>query len=664
MQNDQNDVTIKTKDAEAPEAMKTTGVQPIGAEQLKKFTFVLQKYKSGKTHTENRILASENWWKLRNTTEEQKETNIGADGGFTATSGWLHNVIVSKHADAMEAYPEPNILPREEGDKGEAQKLSAILPCILEQNNFEATYSDAMWQKMKTGTGVYKVVWDQGKLNGLGDISVERVNLLNIYWEPGVVDIQRSRYFFHTELCDKDVLEQLYPQLEGQLKGKSFVSTKFLYDDNVDTANKYTVIEVYYHKFVNGKKTLQYCKYVGNQVLYATENETQATIDPVTQQPKLPMAITGIYDHAKYPYVFDALYPVEGSPCGYGYVDICRNPQKVIDLLNTSFVKNAMVGAVPRYFRRQDGGVNAEQFLDLSQPLVDVTGNIDENSLRRIEHDTLDSNYIAVLDRTIQELRETSGNTETSTGNISSGVTAASAIAALQAASGKGSKDSTQTSYRAYTQIVELCIELIRQFYTLPRQFRIVGEYGMQKFESYTNAGILPQHQGNDFGQDMGFRLPVFDIKVTAQKKNVYTKVSQNEMALQFFQLGFFNPQLTDQTLMCLEIMDFDGKDGIMQKVAQNGTIYQKLLQYMQMALAFAQVVDPATADMIAQDVMQTMGGGAAPMGGGNSKMLQSDNIAGLGKLEPSHVANARSRSSEASQPDGGKVFANKGGKK
>ena len=655
---------IRTKEPAVPEAMKTTGVQPIGAEQLKKFTLILQKYKAGKTQTESRILASENWWKLRNTIEEQKDTNIGADGGFTATSGWLHNVIVSKHADAMEAYPEPNILPREEADKGEAQKLSAIIPCVLEQNQFETTYSDNMWQKMKTGTGVYKVVWDQGKLNGLGDIAVERVNLLNIYWEPGITDIQRSRYFFHTELCDKDVLEQIYPHLQGKLKGKTFVSTKFLYDDNVDTANKYTVIDVYYHKVVNGKNTLQYCKYVGDQVLRATENETQATIDPITQQQKPPMAITGIYDHCKYPYVFDALFPIEGSPCGYGYVDICRNPQKVIDLLNTSFVKNAMVGAVPRYFRRQDGGVNAEQFLDLSQPLVDVSGNIDENALRRIEHDTLDSNYIAVLDRTIQELRETSGNTETSTGNISSGVTAASAIAALQAASGKGSKDSTQTSYRAYTQIVELCIELIRQFYNLPRQFRIVGEYGMQKFESYTNAGILPQHQGNDFGQDMGYRLPVFDIKVSAQKKNVYTKVSQNEMALQFFQLGFFNPQMTDQTLLCLELMDFDGKDGVMQKVAQNGTMFQKLLQYMQLALSFAQVVDPAAAEMIAQDVVVTMGGKAAPMGGGSARMFQSDNIAGLGKTEPTHVANARSRSSEASQPDGGKVLANKGGKK
>ena len=648
---------VKTKESTAPEAMSTAGVQPIGEEQLKKFTQVLEKYKAGKVQTESRILASENWWKLRNTVEEQKVSKIGADGGFTASSGWLHNVIVSKHADAMEAYPEPNILPREEMDKGEAQKLSAIVPCVLEQNQFEATYSDNAWQKLKTGTGVYKVVWDKGKLGGLGDISVERVNLLNIYWEPGVTDIQRSRYFFHTELCDKDVLEQRYPQLEGKLKGKSFMSTKFLYDDHVDTENKHTVIEVYYHKFVGGKKTLQYCKYVGDQVLYATENDTQPIMDEVTGKQKPPMAITGLYDHGKYPYVFDALYPIEGSPCGYGYVDICRNPQTVIDLLNTSFVKNAMVGSVPRYFRRQDGGVNAEQFLDLSNPLVDVAGNIDENALRRIEHDSLDASYLQVLDRTIQELRETSGNTETSTGNISSGVTAASAIAALQEASGKGSKDSTQTAYRAYTQIVDLCIELIRQFYDLPRQFRIVGEYGMQKFISYTNAGIVQQHQGNDFGQDMGFRLPVFDIKVSAQKKNVYTKVSQNELALQFFQHGFFNPQMTDQTLMCLEMMDFDGKDSIMQKVAQMGTMYQKLMQYMQLALTLAQAADPGAAEMIAQDIMQTMGGGAAPAGG-NAQMFQSDHIAGLGKKEPGIVANARSRSNEASQPDGGKVTA------
>ena len=636
-------------EVQPPEAMAPM-VQAIGPEQLKKFTQVLEKYKAGKAHTESRVLASENWWKLRNTTEEQKTTNIGGDEGFKSVSGWLHNVIVSKHADAMESYPEPNILPREEGDMADAKMLSDIIPCILEQNQFEETYSDAMWQKLKTGTGVYKVVWDSGKLNGLGDISVEQVNLLNIYWEPGITDIQKSRYIFHTELCDKDVLEERYPQLRGKIKGKGFMSTKFLYDDHVDTENKHTVIEVYYHKYVNGKNTLQYCKYVGDQVLHATENDPN-------------LALNGLYNHGKFPYVFDALYPVEGSPCGYGYVDICRNPQTEIDLLKTSFVKNAMVGATPRYFSRGDGSVNEDEFLDLSKAIVHVN-TASEDALRRIEHDTLDGMYVNVLDRTIQELRETSGNTETSTGNIQSGVTAASAIAALQEASGKGSRDSTQAAYRAYMQIVDMCIELIRQFYDLPRQFRIVGEYGAQEFISYTNMGIQPQHQGTDFGQDMGYRLPVFDIKVSAQKRNVYTKVTQNELALQFFQMGFFNPQMADQALMCLDMMEFDGKDGIMQKVAKNGTLFQKLLQYMQMALTFAQLAQPQMADAIAQDIMATMsGGGAIPVAGGAPQMIQSDNIAGIGKVEPANVQKARNRSGEASQPHGGEVTARKGNK-
>ena len=654
-------MTIEQKPDATPNATAGRAMQmAIGAEQVKEFLRVLEEYKSGKVHTEQRILESEKWWKLRNSVVEQKETKIGAGSGYTSVSGWLHNVIVSKHADAMDAFPEPNILPREEGDKGEARMLSAIVPCILEQNHFENTYSDAMWQKVKTGTGVYKIIWDKSKLNGLGDIAVERVNLLNIYWEPGVTDIQKSRYFFHTELWDKDILEQKYPELEGKLKGQSFVSTKFLYDDHVNTENKHTVIDVYYHKYIGGKNTLQYCKFVGDYVIYATENDVerpkQQAVDPMTGQPIVveagpSVAERGLYDHGMYPYVFDALFPIEGSPCGYGFVDLCRSPQTTIDLLNNSFIKNAQAGAVPRYFSRGDGAINEQEFLDLSKPIVHVSGSVEENALRVVQHNSLDSNYINVYDRAIQELRETSGNTETSTG-VTSGVTAASGIVALQEASGKGSRDSTRGSYRSYSSIVEICIELIRQFYDMPRQFRILGQYGAEQYVSYTNAGLQQQPQGNDFGQDGGFRLPVFDIKVSAQKKNAYTKVAQNELAIQFFQMGFFNPQMTDQALMCLDVMDFDGKDSIMQKVAQNGTMYQKLLQYMQLALVMAQQVDPAAAEGIAQDILATTGGGGAPSMGGTGKLVQSDNIAGNGKNETTKMKNARNRSNQASQPD------------
>lgn len=581
---------------------------PVGKEQLKKFTKILREYKAGKSRTEARIIAAEQWWKLRNTAEEQKKTEIGADGGFTSSSAWLHNVITSKHADAIEAYPEPNILPREEGDKAEAKMLSSIVPCILEQNDFEEVYNDAMWSKMKFGTAAYKVVWDKNIASGLGDIRVDKINLLNVYWEPGIEDIQKSRYIFQTELVDKDILRQKYPELEGSLKGQGVLSARFLYDDTVNTSDKATVIEVYYHVFQGGKRVLHYCKYVEDHVLYATENEMQPISDDMGNAIAAPMAQTGLYDHGEFPFVFDPLFPIEGSPCGYGFIDLGINPQTAIDLMNTAFVKNTVVGSIPRYISNNDeASINESEMLDTKNPVIHIKGSIDEMSLRLMPHNSLDGNYLNLLDRYIQEMRETTGNTETSSGNISSGVTAASAIAALQEAAGKGSRDSSQASYRAYEKIVKLCIELIRQFYTLPRQFRILGEYGSMQFIQYSNAGLMQQQPG--FSGDMGYRKPEFDIKVYAQKRSVYTKVANNEMAIQFFQMGFFNPQMAEQALMCLEMMDFDCKDEIMQKVSRNAMVFQKFAFYMQQCLMMASATgNAALAQQASMDMQQYLG--------------------------------------------------------
>ena len=642
-----NEEIMRPEAAETAAGLMQETTPAIGPNELKKFMKVLHTYKAGKAATDRRIIASEQWWKLRNTEEEQKETEIGKDGGFTSKSGWLHNVIVSKHADAMESFPQPVILPREEADKQEAELLSAVIPCILEHNKFEETYSDAQWQKMKTGTGVYKVVWDSKMLNGLGDIRVENVNLLNLYWQPGVSEIQKSRYFFQTEMVEKEVLYQTYPDLEGKLRNTGVFSSRFLYDDAIPTSDYVTVIEVYYHKHQQGKKTLHYCKFVGDQVLFATENETEVR-KGFDGKPKPAMALVGLYDHGKFPYVFDPLFPIEGSPCGYGFVDLCRNPQTEIDIMKTSFVKNAMVGSIPRYFANENGDVKAEDFLDLSKPIIPVNGSLDETRFRRVEHISLDGNYLNLLQHDINELRETSGNTETSTGTTNSGVTAAAAIAALQEASGKGSRDSTKGSWRAYEEIVDFTIELDRQFYDMPRHFRIVGQDGNPQFKTYSNAGLQPQPQ-NFLGQDMGMRKPVFDIKISAQKKNIFTTVSQNQLALDLFKLGFFNPQLADQAVMCLSMMEFEGKTEILNKISQNGLLWQKLQQYMQMALSFAQVANPAMAEMIAQDIVHTLGEGALVAGAG--AMAQSNQLAGGSSKEDTRTGNARARAAQASQP-------------
>ena len=564
-------------------------------------TAVLQKYKAGKQSLERRVIAAENWWKLRNRFEEDKRPGASSAGDFRAVSGWLHNVIVSKHADAMEAYPEPVILPREPDDRAEAELLSAVVPCILEQNAFERTWSDAMWQKLKTGTAAYRVGWDPDKLGGLGDISIERVDLLNLFWEPGIADIQRSKFVFCTHLEDNDELEEEFPQLRGRLRGNPFTATRFLYDDAVSLDGKSTVVEAYYRRKRAGRTVLHYVKYVGDTVLYSTEEgEGDTTVGDGTEvvpcevdSAIAPNAI-GLYAHGRYPFVLDPLFPVEGSPCGYGFVDLCHNNQTAIDLMRSAIIKNTVVGATPRYFQRIDGSVNEEEFADLGRALVHVSGNLGEDSLRQIGFSPLSGVYMDVLNSSIQELRETSGNTETSTGNISSGVTAASAIAALQEASGKGSRDSTRSSYVAYAQIVELCIELIRQFYGLPRSFRIAGRAGAEEYIRFSNAGLCPRPQ------PFGAALPVFDVKVSAQKRNAYSRLSQNELAMELYRMGIFDEGKEQEALSCLRMMEFDGRDELIGRITASMGLREKLdelQKYKALALAFARRYRPDMAE-------------------------------------------------------------------
>lgn len=615
---------------------------PVDSQRLREFTVILQKYKTGKHSVERRTIAAENWWKLRNQAEERK-TSEGLNG-FQAVSGWLHNVIVSKHADAMEAYPEPSILPREAGDRQEASVLSKIIPVILEQNEFEKTYSDAMWQKLKTGTGVYKVYWDPEKLNGLGDIAIERVDLLNLFWEPGTEDIQNSPYFFHTRLENNRELEETYPQLKGQLKGTGFLASRFLYDDAVSTEGKSTVVDVYYKRKEQGRSVLHYCKYVGDTVLYSTENIKLLRLRSAQgeETEALPAGGGGLYEHGLYPFVFDSLFPIEGSPCGYGFIDLCQNSQTQIDMMQTAFIKNTMVGSVPRYFQRVDGAINEEEFLDLNNPIIHVSGNLGQDSLRTVDYRPLSGNYIDMRTSVINELRETSGNTETSVGLVSSGVTAASAIAALQEASGKGSRDATRASYRAYGKIISLCIELIRQFYELPRQFRITGNLGVEKFIDYSNRGLLPQSQSFQ-GIELGMRLPVFDIKVIPQKSSSYTRLSQNELALQFYQLGFFSPNQADQALACMSMMEFEGKDELMQRICANGTMQRKLSMFQQYALAMTEKYEPERA----AELMGSITGDAGIVQRSRTKLKES------GTGENSRVAQARRKAQSVSQPGG-----------
>lgn len=617
---------------------------PVEVDRVRTGIDLLKKYKAGKEQLEARIIENEKWYKLRHwEVIRKKEKNEDPE----PVSAWLFNSLANKHADAMDNYPDPNILPRKKDDEKEAQTLTTVIPLVLEKNEYEETYSDGWWYKLKNGTAAYGCFWDPELEDGLGDISIRNLDLLNLFWEPGKKDLQKSRGIFIVDLMCDDLIEESWPWTKGKLKSQCIDVKQYVYDDAVDTSDKSVVVDWYYRKKQGGKWRLHLCKFVGETLLWASENDEI-------------YAETGIYDHGNYPVHFDVLFPEEGTPTGFGYIDVMRSPQMYIDKLNQIVMKNALLSGKKRYMIKEGGGVNEQEFLDWSKDLIHVNGSLDEDHIRELSVSPLNKFIVDHLQMKIDELKETSGNRDFGQGSTAGGVTAASAIAALQEAGNKLSRDMIKGSYRVHAKLVFMCIELARQFYDEARTYRIEGVDGQYSYVDYNNAGLSlqqlpPAYPGEGFISDPmsgqlvpdpnyepSFRKPVFDIKVRPQKSNPFSRMAQNENAKELYARGFFDPARADQSLIALDLMDFEGKETVIQKISHNKKLMDFMLEMRGQMDKMAMIIQQLTGqDMFNAESSQKPRGGSKPLNpptNQNSNNTPQNNSVQAGEAMPGYA--------------------------
>ena len=589
---------------------------PVGEEQVAQAMQTLQRYKTGKAALDKRIIDNELWFRMGHWKNYQ---NPMMPGKAQPSSGWLFNSIANKHADAMDNYPEPNVLPRAADDEATARALSSVLPVVLEQAEYEQVYSDCWWRKLKQGTGVTGIFWDPQMRGGQGDIAVRAANLLMLYWEPGVDDIQASPNFFSLSLEDTANLLARYPQLAGRTASVLDVP-RYIHDEGQDTSTKSVVVDWYYKRpDENGRMVLHYCKFCNGVVLYASQN------DPA-------LASRGLYDHGQYPFVFDPLFVEEDSPAGFGYIDVMKDCQTAIDKMNHAMDENVLLSAKQRYVLSDTAGVNEEELADFSRDIVHVVGRLNDDSFRPLQTAGLQGSSLSYRQSRIEELKEISGNRDLTQGGTSGGVTAASAIAALQEAGSKLSRDMLKSAYRAFAKQCYLIIELMRQFYDEQRVFRIVGAGGENQFVPFSAQALRAEPGGSVGGVELGSREPIFDIVVSAAKKSTFSRLSQNETAKECYQLGFFEPGNADAALAALDMMDFEGIEKVRQRVQQNGTLARQLAQMQDQMARMAALLESREGEGTPAGVQQPAAGRVDARPNGKAAGVQ---LAGLENVLP-----------------------------
>ena len=506
---------------------------PVGRKQLASARETLDRYRAALWPRRRKMMENEAWWQMRSlpmTGSIRRDTD--------SVSGWLFNCVANKHADAMDSFPTLSVLPREPGDEEAAQILSRVLPVILEQNGFEEVYDRCWLEKLKNGTACYGVFWNGALRGGRGDVDIRAVNLLNLFWEPGIESLEQSRNVFYVSTVDREELCEQWPRLADAIMAESRTG------NDTDEDGGCTVVDWYYRRRDAAGQKLHLCTFCGSQILFASEND--------------PAFSEGIYRHGQYPFVLDSLYPVRHSPEGLGMIDRLKDAQRRIDQLQNAITENTLECVNSRWFIRDSAGINEAEFCDHTNKLVHVAGDVDDGNVKAIHVDALNANCLRVLDGAVTEMKEVSGNRDASTGG-SGGVMAASAIAAMQEAGSKLSRDMVRAGYRAFSRICRLVIENIRQFYTEDRIFRVTGPDGGREYLRVPGR-FFEGLEGE----------PVVDILVRPMKESPYTRLSRNELATQLYRLGLFSPERKEEALMCLEMMDFEGRQDLMNRIRAN----------------------------------------------------------------------------------------------
>lgn len=494
----------------------------------------LEAYKTYKADREpliSRIRDNENFYR----SSYEKLFN-GINSEMACDTPLIFSAIENCRADAIDNYPVANIIEREPEGSRVAELLHKVVEAQLEIADFKTVYKENVRNKLKYGTAIYGIFYDAQS----GNIDLRAIDILDIYVDMHIPDIEDSRFIFINAAVENEILAERYPDFSDLFTGDAQVETlgdTYSLDDR-------TVITDCYYKLPDGRVHMM--KLCDDVVIEATED--------------MEGYENGLYSHGRYPVIFDVMYPSDNCPFGFGMIDIGKTTQVEINKLDNAITENIMCAAKPRYLAKRNGGISEEEFCDYHKSIVHYEGDTD--SIRAISHNSITESFLTHRETKKEELKEILANRDFQQGGTAGGVTAASAIETLRQAGEKRSRAIISDTYDTYKDIVYMVIELMRQFFVSPRMYRVCDSLGKKSFA--------------EFSRDMMFsseRPLEFDIDVTIQRENPYSRESINKTVMELWQAGLFTGDNVNAAIIAIKNMQFDGKEKL---IADLQDLYKK----------------------------------------------------------------------------------------
>jgi len=505
-------------------------------------------------------------------------------------------------ADQLDNMPEANLLPERPGLEEVAEDMSDVVRFVFNQNGYEQLHRRRV-EDYFIGTSLTQVVWDEDMDGGKGNVAIDRWPIESFLWDPQEPDIQNARALIKVTWHPRSWFAAHYPEQAPYIGSDEGEHDSVGLNEALQTLagdeDRAMLMEYWYRRYDAKKRryTINVAFFAGGALL---ENKTN------------------VYNHGMYPFVMEPFNYIEGQPVGDGLIDQLAPMMRYVNRYAHYIDENTRMAAKNRLLVRRNAQLDMNALVDFDQNIIE--GNsIDDENVRWFQSKPLNGMVTQQMLQFQTDIKQDSGQSQWTRGETAGGVTAASAISALQEAGGKITREHTLMLNQGFKKIVEQVLWLVCQFYTNRQEQMITGRDGKSR-EVLMSAShlrgddappeemppeellmqidqMLPGAREGSLG--LGSRIrnramekakkrrknslapPPYTVQVQVSRRNPLRVQAQNELFIQAYTMAAQAGQQFPLKML-FELLTVDGKDRIMpvlEEVDQQTQMIQQLMQ-------------------------------------------------------------------------------------
>lgn len=506
-------------------------------------------------------------------------------------------------ADQLDNMPEANLLPERPGMDKTAEDMTDVVRFILAQNEYEKMHRRRV-EDYFLGTALTQIGWDEDMDNGKGNVCLIRWPIESFLWDPCAANIQDARALIKVSWHPLSWFAEHYPDKakyigseEGQHNGVGRASSWRQLSGDEERA---MLMEYWYRRYDAKKRryTINVAYLAGGALLENNEN---------------------VYEHGMYPFVMEPFNYIEGQPVGDGLVDQLTPMMRYVNRYAHYIDENLRMSAKNRLLVRKSAQLDMQALCDFDQNIIEGA-NIDEESVRWFQSKPLSQMATQQMLQFQTDIKQDSGQSQWTRGETAGGVTAASAISALQEAGGKITREHSLMLNQGFKQIVTQILWLVCQFYDDRKEQMITGRDGKSRLvlmsgEHLRGEDLPPENMPpeellqkmdqllpatGDGRPGLGTRIrntamrkqkeerkkssftpPPYTVQIQVSRRNPLRVQAQNELFIQAYTMAAQAGQMFPLKML-FELLTVDGKDRIMPVLEQVDQQTQMLQQLMQ----------------------------------------------------------------------------------